>query len=147
MLLHILYQGVIIMSKLKCYCESDCTALSVIASIAVGIIVAILTVTATIAIGTTFLWAAAGVALFFLAAALVGASHATCTASSCFCSGLSALFAGVFGTVLAALILLLFDLAATGIVAALISGALAGFVTLVLTSVACLIKCISGCDN
>ena len=135
------------MSKLCCYCDSDCTVLSVLASVVIGIVATVLNVTATIALGVPFLWAALGIALFFFAVALIGSAISQGGCRSCICPVLNALIVGVLGTVLAAVILLLVDLAATGVVASLIVGGLAGFFTLVLTSVACLIRCLSGCNQ
>lgn len=136
------------MSEINCYCNNGCIALSIIASVIIGIIATVLNVTATIALGVPFLWAVLGISLFFFAVALVGSALLqNCSARSCICAILSALIVGVLGTVLAAVVLLLVDLAAAGVVASLIVGALSGFFTLVLTSVACLIKCITGCDN
>lgn len=135
------------MSKLSCYCGNDCTVLSVIASIVIGVVATVLNITATIALGVPFLWAALGIALFFFAVTLVGSGISQGGCRSCVCSTLTALIWGVLGTTLAAVILLLVDLAAAGVVASLIVGGLAGFFTLVLTSVACLIKCLSGCNQ
>ena len=135
------------MSKIKCYCGSDCTVLAAIASIIVGIVAIVLNATATIAVGSVVLWAALGIALFFFATALIGSAISHSTNRGCKCSALSALIVGVLGTVLAAIVLLLFDLASTGVIASLIVGGLAGFFTLILTSVACLIKCLSGCNQ
>ena len=135
------------MSKLSCYCGNDCTVLSVIASIVIGIVATVLNVTATIALGVPFLWAALGIALFFFAVTLVGSAISQDENRRCFCPALTTLITGVLGTTLAAVILLLVDLAAAGVVASLIVGGLAGFFTLVLTSVACLIKCLSGCNQ
>ena len=131
-----------------CKTKCDCTFIAVIAAVVAGIIAAFLNFSATIAIPQYVLWIFFGVALIFLAATLLTAPLACRRETDiCLCSSLTAFFTGVFGTVLAALVLILADLAATGLLASLITGLLAAAFVLTITSAACIVKNIFGCDK
>lgn len=144
------------MSKTKCGCNSacsfDCSLLAIGASVIIGIITTLLTITATITITPAFLWVLFGIAVVYLGVVLLVSSGFGCR-SNCRClrTPLSLLLAGILGTILGAIILLGITFAATSIVGAVITGALLFFFALLITSTVCLIKCFSGledtCDN
>ncbi len=132
----------------NCYPKIGCTVIAVIVSIIIGVITAFLTTTATVAITTTLLYAALGTATVYLAVTLLTAPYVRGEVPlKCVCSALSALIWGILGTILTALILLVFDIATASILGAIITGAFAAFVALIFTSTACYIKCIIGCNN
>lgn len=127
-----------------CNCKVNCPVLSVIASIIIGVITAILTFTATITITPAFLWVVLGIAVVYLAVTLLVASKNHC--GKC-CDVLSTQLTGILGAALFSVVLLGITFAATSFIGAVISGALLAFLSLTLTSTACLVKCLADCDN
>ena len=128
-----------------CQCKFNCSGIAVIASIIVGVIAAFLTFSGNIAISTYLLWAFFGIGLSFLALTLtvMGLKDYDCT--ECICPPLATMLAGVFGTIAMSLVLLLVDVAVATVVGAILYGLLFLFFTLLITSVACIIKCFTGC--
>lgn len=133
------------MSLFGCQNRLSCTAAAVIASIIIGIITAFLRITAVIAETPAFLWLAFGIAVGYLAVTLIAAALKR-RSSCCAEVTLGAQLAGVLGTLLFSVILLAVSFAATSVVGAIITGVLLFFVSLTLTSTACLVKCLFG-DN
>ena len=134
------------MNVCSCKCRCECTVFAIIASVIAGVVAAFLNFSLTIAIPQFVLWIFFGVALIFLAAALLAAPFVDKKESDgCLCGVVSALIAGVLGTVLISLVLVLADIAA-GLLASVLTGLLFGFFTLTVTSVACLIKSIFNCQ-
>ena len=134
------------MSKCSCDCKCDCACLAVVASIIIGIIAAFLRVTAVITITPVFLWVVFGIAIAYLGITLL-LSGRVCASGirRCVCSIVSILLIGILGTILISLILLAIEFAATSIIGAIIVGALIAFFTLIVSSTACLIRCVLGC--
>ena len=136
------------MIKIICDCKSDCTGIAVLASIIIGIITAILTFTATITIAPVFYWVTFGIAVLFLALTyLVSALGRSSDTQGCTCANLPILLTGILGTVLTSLILLGVGFAATSVLGAIITGALGFFLSLILTTVACISTCSSDCRD
>ena len=136
------------MSNSYCNCKGGCTFVAVAASIIVGLITFVLRFTATITVTPAFLWAVLGTAVVYLLAAPVFVYLAkSAGARNCLCSAVTALIWGVLGTVLFSVILLAISFVATSIAGAIITGLLLAFFTLTLTSVACIVRCISGCTG
>lgn len=134
------------MANLGCNCRSTCTGLAVVASVIIGIITAILNATAIIAVTPAFLWVLFGIAALYLAVTLVTSVFIrSMSIRNCVCSALPALLAGALGTILLSIILLGIEFAATSVLGVIFTGALLFFFALLITSTACLVKCISGC--
>ena len=134
-----------IMNICGCRTKCDCTLFAVIASVIVGIVTAFLSFSATLAVPSFVYWIFFGVALVLLAVALVTAPFICRSKENfCLCTSLNTFLAGVFGTVLFSLVLLLIDLTA-GLLFSLLTGLLFGLFTLTITSVACIIKNIADC--
>ena len=135
------------MSKISCNCNSqcDCSFLAIVASIVIGIIAAFLTITGVIATTPVFLWVTFGIAVVYLGLTLVASPFFG--RKGCICRVLSILFTGILGTILASVILLAITFAATSIVGAIITGLLLLLFSLMLTSTACLVKCIANCAD
>ena len=129
-----------------CCCRSSCTLFAVIASIIVGFITILLRITAVITVTPAFLWVVFGIAVVYLAIAILKAGKNT-TASRCICPTLSVLLTGILGTILTSVILLAIEFAVTSIIGAIITGALLFFFSLTITSAACFVKCLAGCYN
>lgn len=136
------------MSNSYCDCKKSCTLFAVAASIIIGIVTFILQFTATITVTPAFLWALLGTAVVYLLVTPVTVYFARSAGGrSCVCPAVTALIWGILGTILTAVILLGIGFAATSIIGAIITGLLLAFFTLIVTSVACIIKCISGCTG
>ncbi len=133
------------MANFCCNGKSDCAGIAIVASIIIGIITAFLTFTAVITVTPAFLWVVFGIAVVYLAIALIVAPSIRKT--GCVCTNLPVLLTGILGTILAAVILLAVEFAATSVIGAIITGALLLFFSLIITSIACLVKCIAGCPN
>lgn len=133
----------------SCKCEVNCPLLSVAAAVIIGVVTAFLRITAVITVTPAFLWVALGIAVVYLAVILVSTSLIKCseTRAPCICPLLTILLTGILGTILLSVILLAIEFVATSIIGAIITGALLGFLSLLLTSTACLVKCISRCDS
>ena len=136
------------MSNSYCNCKGSCTFVAVATSIIVGLITFVLRFTATITVTPAFLWVLLGIAVVYLLAAPISVYlAASLGVRSCLCPAVNSLIWGILGTVLFSVILLAISFVATSIVGAIITGLLLAFFTLTLTSVACIIKCISGCTG
>ncbi|MBQ8203823.1 MAG: hypothetical protein IJZ75_06040 [Clostridia bacterium] len=121
--------------------KCNCIGLSVITSIAVGVIAAVLLYTAVITVAPVFYWVLFGIAVGFLAIALLVSSRTGAAYNQvCLRLILIAFLVGVLGTIATALILLGVGFAATSIIGAIIFGVLLFFFTLLLTSVAAAVK-------
>ena len=132
----------------NCNNRYDCSVLAVTASIIIGITTAILRYTAIITVSTTFLWVAFGIAVGYLALALFAAvSTRAYRINCCVCEVQPLLLIGVLLTLLTSVVLLAITFAATSVLGALITGALLGAFSLIFTSAACYIKCLTACDE
>ena len=131
----------------NCNCKLSCPLVAILASIIVGIVAAFLRITATITLTPVFLFVILGVSVVYLAITLITAALTNDTDKFCICPTLSVLLTGILGAILTGLILLGITFAATSIVGAIITGLLFAFVSLFLTSTACLAKCLVDCDN
>lgn len=132
----------------SCNCNNGCIGLSVIASIIIGVIAAFLQITAAIVVTPAFLWVLFGIAVGYLAITLIAVALLRGNGlRSCVCRILPAVFIGILGTVLAAVILLAITFAATSIVGAIIIGALLFFFALLISATVCLVTCAAGCSD
>ncbi len=136
------------MNNCNCSCRCDCTAISVVASIIIGIITGFLTINGIITLTPAFLWVVFGIAVVYLGlTALAASANNGFSLRTCVCSALSTLIIGILGTILLSLILLAVTFAATSVVGAIFAGLLLAFFSLLITSVACLVKLLSGCES
>ena len=131
-----------------CNCRYNCNGLAIVASLFIGIISAILSFTGIITVAPVFFWVILGVAVAYLA--IVLASSATrkyndCKA--CVCSTLGLLLTGILGSILTSLVLLAITFVATSALGAIILGVALFFFSLIFTSTACLVKCLSDCNS
>ena len=131
-----------------CNFKFNCSAAAFLASLIIGIVTAFLQIIAVITVSPVFLWVVFGIAVVYLmelvAAAALTRRDDPCV---CLCTALHALLAGLLGTVLLAVVLLAVGITATSVLSAILVGLLAFFFTLSLTSSACLVKCLTGCEN
>lgn len=133
-----------------CNCENkcNCTGIAIIASAIIGIITAFLQITAVITVTPVFLWVALGVAVVYLAVTLITVARAQ-RPDSCRdkCFTLSTVLAGILGTILFSILLLAIEFAATSVIGTIFVGALLLFASLMITSTACLVKCLASCGQ
>ena len=132
-----------------CNCRISCPLLSVVASIIIGIIAAFLQISAVITVTPAFLWVVLGIAVVYLAVLLVVTAtlEGPDVRIGCLCPILSTLLIGILGAILFSIILLGVAFAATSIIGAIFTGALLAFLSLLITSTVCLIKCLARCDS
>ena len=132
-----------------CNCRISCPLLAIAASIIIGVITAFLTITAVITLTPAFLWVVLGIAVVYLAVTLISAAIAQDreTRLGCLCPIISTLLTGILGAILLAIVLLGIEFAATSIIGAIIAGGLLAFLSLLITSTACLIKCLLRCND
>ena len=133
----------------NCDCRISCPLLAIAASIIIGIITAFLRITAVITLTPAFLWVVLGIAVVYLAITLLSAAIAqdSDTRLRCLCPILSTLLAGILGAILLAIVLLAIEFVATSIIGAILTGALLAFLSLLITSTACLVKCLAKCND
>ncbi len=136
------------MTTLGCGCRRSCTAIAVEASIIVGILAAVLRYTAVITLTPAFLWVVLGISVGYLAITLITSVFDHCPGVyNCICQALPTLLIGLLGGILLSLVLLAIEFAATSILGTVLTGALLFFFSLSLTATACLILCVTGCNN
>lgn len=126
----------------NCGYSCDCSILAIVASIIIGIIAGILKYFAVITINDTFFWVTLGVAVVYLAIVLIISANGDAKDKICINTLITVLLTGILGTILASLILLAVGFSATSVLGAIVSGGLLFFFSLMLTAVACIIKCI-----
>ncbi len=134
------------MRNSNCNTRVDCAFLAIAAAVIVGIVAAIAQFTAIVTFTTVFYIVAFGVAVLFLAVllAMVPVLYRM-SCQSCCGSNIKLATIGILGTIVTSIILIAVGFAATSVLGAIFVGLLAGFFTLVVTSIACTINCASEC--
>lgn len=135
------------MKNFNCGCNYDCTGISFVVSIIIGIIVAMLKYTSAITVTSAFLWVVFGIAVVYFALVFGISALLDISGSKCSCSSVSSVVFGALGTILTSVILLAIDFAAGSFVEVVITGGMLFFLSLLFTSVACLIRCLSDCGE
>lgn len=128
-------------------CKISCTVLAVIASLIIGIITAFLRITAVISLTPAFLWVLLGISVVYLAVTLIAGALARFRACECLCGIITALLAGILGTILLSVVFLAIEFVATSIIGAILTGALLFFFSLIVASTACLVRCFFNCAD
>ncbi len=134
------------MTNSNCFCRYNCLDLAILVSVIVGVIAAILTFGAVIVVTPAFLWVLFGIAVAYLAIILYRTlgKNTVCEYAN---SALNAVFVGILGTILTAVILLGISFAATSIVGAIVVGLLLFFFSLTITATVCLIRRLLKCEQ
>lgn len=133
------------MSNNDCSCRNTCTTLAIIVSAVVGIIAAFLRITAAITVTPAFLWTVFGIAVVYLAIALVTSASINCCDKKtpcCLETTVTVLLGAIIATILLAVVLLAVEFVATSIIGAVLTGLLLLSFFLTLTETACLVRCI-----
>ncbi len=119
--------------------KPSCVSLAVIASVILGVIAALLRITAVITVTPAFLWVTLGIAIVYLAILLATSGSGGTVSCRCDCSALTAVLTGILGTALVSVILLAISFVATSIIGAILVGLLVLFLSLIVTATACLV--------
>ena len=136
------------MSNVNCCCRRDCTLLSLIAAVILGVLGAFLQITGVIAVSTVFLWVALGIGVVYLAILPIILSRIPRNEGRfCLCRTVEAILAGLLGTIFLAALLLEIGITATSVLSAIFVGLLVAALTLIFTGTACLVRCLAYCDN
>lgn len=131
----------------NCSCRFSCTSVGVILSVIVGVVTALLTVTGTVTIAPVFFTVAAATAAGALIILFLAAVFGRFGCSCCVQNSIAAVLIGVLGVLATAAILTSVVFAATSILGAVVTGLLLAFLSLIFVSYACLIRCLTDCDN
>ena len=138
------------MTNCNCRTRFDCTTLAIMASLVIGIATAILRFTAIITVPAVFLWVTFGIAVAYLAVVLVSATAVSrARVNDCVCNTVPLLLLGILVTILTSVILLAVEFAATSVLGAIITGALLTAFSLIFTTAACFVRCVTNvcCDE
>ena len=128
------------MALFCCESKRDCVGLAAAVSVVLGIIAAFLQITAVITVTPVFLWVTFGIAVVYL-------PNLRASACSCADTPLTAVLAGILGTILLSVILLAITFVATSIIGAILVGLLVLAFSLTVTATACLIQCLTRTNN
>ena len=128
-------------------CRPGCVLIAVAASLILGVITAFLRITGAVTLTPAFLWVLLGIAVVYLAVTLVSAAVFRNGCCNDLCSIVTALLAGILGTIVLSIVLLAVEFAATSFLGALLAGSLLFFFFLTVTSTACLIRCLFNCND
>lgn len=132
----------------SCSCRrTDCTVIAVVISLILGIITAFLRITAAITLTPAFLWVLLGIAVVYLAVTVIAGAISRDECCENLCSIITAILLGIIGTVVLSIVLLAIEFVATSIIGAILTGALLFFFFLIVTSTACLVRCLFNCNN
>ncbi len=136
------------MALFNCSCRKDCTLFAFIASLILGVVAAFLQITAVITVIPAFLWVALGIAVVYLGILLVTTALTRGTqCRPCIRNALVTVLTGILGAILFAVILLAVGITATSVVSAILVGLLVAFLTLIFAGSACLVLCVSDCEE
>ncbi len=119
--------------------RNECLIIAIASSIVIGIVAAILQITAIIAVTPAFLFVLLGIAVVYLAIAFVVSSLRRFDTPYSARSVVSTLIAGILGTILFSVILLGITFVATSAIGAVFIGLLLASFSLIITATACLV--------
>ncbi len=129
------------------FCRCNCSAVSVIAAVFLGVVTAFLQITGVITVTTAFLWVLFGIAVGYLAVLLVADRFRGDDGCQCRCTLLDGVLTGALGTILFSVVLLAVGIVATSVISAILSGLLLFFFTLLIASTAQYIRCLADCNE
>ena len=131
-----------------CDNRQNCVGAAIVASVILGVVAALLRITAVITVTPAFLWVTFGIAVVYLAV-LLASSGCCLKVNICGCgvNTLTALLAGILLTALTSVILLAITFAATSFVGAVLVGLLVLALSLILSASACLVRCLAERSN
>ncbi len=134
------------MSESRCASRYNCIDISVLASIIIGVVAAVLRFTAVITLTPVFLWLVLGASVGYLAVILYTATRPN-NPFLCAYTTLNVVLIAILAAILFAVILLGITFVATSILGAIISGLLVGTLALVISATVCLIRKVVICNQ
>ncbi|MBQ2971407.1 MAG: hypothetical protein IJE16_02530 [Ruminococcus sp.] len=123
----------------NCRWGNECLIIAIAASIVVGIVAGILTITGIIATTPAFLWVLFGIAVVYLLTAFILSSLNNFETSYRSRRLIGTFIAGILGTILFSVILLGITFPATSALGAIFVGLLLASFSLIITTTACLV--------
>lgn len=120
-------------------CNKECLILSVAASVVIGIVTFVLSLTEIVTITPAFLWTLFGIAVVYLAISFVLASLNNFETPICAKKLIATVLLGILLTILFAVILLGITIDTASTIGAILTGLVLFSFTLFITSVACLV--------
>lgn len=136
------------MTLFNCGCRCNCSTASAAAGAVIGVLTAFLQITGVIAIAPVFLWVAFAAAAVYLGVLVLAAAAAgRLDRESCVCTSLNTLLAGILGTILLAVVLLVVDIAAASVLGAVLAGLLVFFAVLTFAGTACFVRYLLNCRS
>ena len=135
------------MSLTNCTCRFNCTLVSIVTAVVLGVVAAFALISGAVTVEPVFLWTALAIGILSLWVLVAATALVRRSAASGCCDAVSGLLAGILGTILFSTILLAVGVVATSIVSAILLGILVFFLTLTFGDTACYIRCLSACDN
>lgn len=131
----------------SCENKPSCVSLAVIVSAILGVIAALLRITAVITVTPAFLWVALSIAIVYLGILLATTGYSRTAPCRYGKYALTALLVGILGTALTSVILLAITFVATSIIGAILVGLLILFLSLIVSATACLVSRCYGHQN
>ena len=137
-----------VMTNGCCGCRRGCVFWGLVVSAVIGLVAAFLRITGMLAVPTAALAVVFVLAAVYLATVLVvSALLRHQSEGECLCRALRAVLAGILTAALAAVVLLAVPFGAISVIGAIVTGLLAGGVSLILGATACLVQCLAGCGD
>lgn len=136
------------MAIFGCNNKRNCALIALIVSAIVGVLTAFLHITGVVTATPLFVGVLGGIAIVYLAVLVIAAAlarRAETTGGPT--ATINLLLAGILGTILFAVVLLAVGITATGVLTALLVGALLFFFTLMLTATACYVRFLTGVET
>ena len=136
------------MSACSCNYKWSCVLTAMIASVIIGVIAAFLQITGIVTVTAAFLWVLLGIGVGFLGILVLSSALLvrTCVCAERCCI-LTAVLAGILGTILFAVVLLAVGVTATSVISAILVGLLLFFASLTVTALACYVRCSVNCTD
>lgn len=127
------------MCRQNCNNRNECLIIAIAASVVIGIVAAVLTITGIIAVTPAFLWVLFGIAVVYLLVAFVVSSLRRFDTPYSSRTLAAAFIAGILGTILFSIVLLGITFPATSALGAIIVGLLLAAFFLIITTTACFV--------
>ena len=136
------------MMFINCRCGCNCSLISIIASVIIGVVAAFLQITGLIEILPVFLWVVLGIAVAYLGVVTVSVAISKgYDGCGCKCSILSEVIAGILGSILFSVILLAVGVTVGSVASAILTGLLLLSFSMLITGTACFAMCLANCGE
>ena len=127
------------MDRQNCNNRNECLIIAIASSVVIGIVSAVLTITGIITVTPAFLWVVFAIAVIYLLTAYIISSLRRYDTPRCSKSIISAFIGGIMGAILISVILLGITFPATSALGAVLVGLLLLSLSLIITTISCLV--------